>query len=281
MSRKFINPLPTGGIPITNEDFLMIQDESLNGIEAICEGIGSNFVINGCQFSIVADDIFITSGYVYIDGEVLKFNGYLGVYPAYIQKNTVTESRVFADGFTKDVINDISAIADTSTGVGGTILFNGVTQPNTMKDVITQNVEADITTIEGDVTTIQADVTSNSVKIANSESDIVAIESDITTLQNQASTLYHKTVNIGSFSPMANTFYEITINTSVDKNKIRGLNITIYTDDGSVLFNHNDFIVQWYSNISSTQLILTYIGSSTKFDEPISNRGYITFSHVL
>jgi hypothetical protein len=140
---KFITPLPSGGLPITNEDFLMIQNEAHIAINAICDSIDwAGFVVSGCIATQNGSNVTITSGFVYLDSQMMWFNGYTGVFPVYIKTGTPTFfQRVFKDGITKNVTIDTQAVATTSVPASGNyITFNP--QPNrTLKSVITKPVD--------------------------------------------------------------------------------------------------------------------------------------------
>ncbi|GAB3194695.1 hypothetical protein ABID22_000137 [Pontibacter aydingkolensis] len=145
MNKKFISPLPSGGVPITSEDFLMIQDELHEALNSLCAGINDAFVISGCDVSFNGFNIAIGAGVVFVDSQVMKFDGYTGSFPCYVKAGTVVKSpRIYKDGFSKDTITQRKAICNTSTSGNGVIKFNPMPE-KTLKYSITSYVDGRIT----------------------------------------------------------------------------------------------------------------------------------------
>ncbi|WP_066836463.1 hypothetical protein [Rufibacter ruber] len=144
---KLINPVPSGGFPFTVDDAIRIEYELHAAIGALANGIdASGFVISGCTATVSGSTLIISNGFVYLDGQYMRFGGYTGSYPAYVKAGTPTKTqRIYGDGFSKDATIETFAVVTTSQpGSGSYITFNP--QPNkVLKTSITGSVDARLT----------------------------------------------------------------------------------------------------------------------------------------
>lgn len=84
------------------EDFIKLQNQLYEAIEAIGNGLNDNFVISGCE--VAGNDPYdISSGIVFIDGNICTFAGASGVsWPFYLNKQTdETDNQPYNDGVTR------------------------------------------------------------------------------------------------------------------------------------------------------------------------------------
>ena len=70
--------ISTGGHPVFNEDVLLVQSAMLDGFNALFQQIADTnaltcFVISGCVASVSSGILSVTEGYLYFNGEMLKF----------------------------------------------------------------------------------------------------------------------------------------------------------------------------------------------------------------
>lgn len=154
MNKRFISPLPTGGLPISNEDFLMLQNETLEAISAVCAGISNAFVISGCEVIPQQSYNEISAGIVFINGQIMQFDGTStqnGTVYIFADAGTKT-TRLFKDGFVKDATITTKAIANTTPPQNApyiTISTSGETKG--IKEVIYSalktNVDANTTSV--------------------------------------------------------------------------------------------------------------------------------------
>lgn len=112
---------PLGAYPILREIF---DDESKDAIEAILNALidpqTEGVVLSGCIASGLSPNISVTEGYIYVDGEVLRYPGETGLTtPFYLKKDTVMEEGgVFADTVFRNYIDVHTAISFTTIGGG-------------------------------------------------------------------------------------------------------------------------------------------------------------------
>lgn len=111
--RKLKTTIPNGGAPLLEFPVLrtLFDVETKDAIEALLNSITNGdtegLILSGCTVSGTAGNFAISSGYVYLDGEVLLYSGGSGFSATrYLQKATVTEEGgVFADTVTRNYIN--------------------------------------------------------------------------------------------------------------------------------------------------------------------------------
>jgi hypothetical protein len=131
LKARLIDPANTGGLPVFNDDIIQAQDNNRNTTNEQLEFLRSNInnntgkltfpsdtiggrddwpvglILSGCVIDkTVASPYPISEGYVYIDGEVLKFPAGTSITSnQYVQLTKGTEviaQRTFKDGSTKD-----------------------------------------------------------------------------------------------------------------------------------------------------------------------------------
>ena len=140
---RLIDPADSGGLPVFNDDIIQTQDNnrntSIEAFEALRSGINNNtgklsfntgaatsddwdvgLIISGCVIDkSVASPYPISEGYVYIDGEVMKFPAGTTVTAAQwvqITKGTATTAqRTFKDGLAKDATVKYEAVVNVVT----------------------------------------------------------------------------------------------------------------------------------------------------------------------
>lgn len=135
--RKLKTTIPDGGAPLLEFPTLktLFDTENKDAIEvllnSVVDGETQGVILKGCiaTAGATAGNIDISSGYVYLDGEVLKYPGETDVAsPRYIKKATVTEEGgEFADGVIKNYIEVHTAIGFTATTGGAGTQYIEVT----------------------------------------------------------------------------------------------------------------------------------------------------------
>jgi hypothetical protein len=167
-AKYLINPLPAGGFPLENEDLLTLQDVHRAALNATLAGLGSHYVLNGCNLVDIDSDgsiCYINPGYIFIDGEVRYFAGYSGGYPFYVvsDTNSVTQ-KTFEDGNAKDTHVSFRTKILTSKPTGVQVVSFTPSPQETIANAITGELAAalakEITDREVAVATKQTRVTS-------------------------------------------------------------------------------------------------------------------------
>lgn len=121
--------IPPGGMPLEGDDLLYMQNGYVEALMAICKSLGGTdktIVLTGLKTSVVGNDIVITEGYLYIDGEICYFAGGTAdgaaatPYSKSLDFEVVYEpagNEVFADAQSKDTYyNKRVIIVDGATG---------------------------------------------------------------------------------------------------------------------------------------------------------------------
>ena len=94
---RLINPSDVGGLPVFNDDILQAQDNNRNSIIEKCEyyrantgdgngivnyyngvsnvEVAAGLILSGCVVDQTAATYVVSPGYVYLDGEILKYDG--------------------------------------------------------------------------------------------------------------------------------------------------------------------------------------------------------------
>jgi hypothetical protein len=130
---RLIDPADVGGLPVFNDDILQAQNNNRNTFTEFFELLRSNInnhtgqlswensptttttrdmglIISGCVTDKTGPSPYpVSEGYVYIDGEILKFPGTTVLSGEYIEmkKGTVTNvQRTFKDGSPKDATEE-------------------------------------------------------------------------------------------------------------------------------------------------------------------------------
>jgi hypothetical protein len=229
MNKKFISPLPVGGLPITNEDFLMIQNEAHESISALAKGIGNAFVVNGCVSSVSGSTLTITSGVVYIDNQFMIFDGYTGSYPVYIKAGSATkETRVFKDGFVKEAtVTTKAAVVTAAPSTGGYITCN----PHTyrMHQVITAEVRVDINNNSTNITNLtnnKADKTTTDTLRTDLEAEKTQRSNDVIALDGRLDTAETNITNLSNNKADKTTTTDLQ-NNKADKTQLGGINMKV------------------------------------------------------
>jgi hypothetical protein len=131
------------GRPVYNNDLILIQGEALDAAKAAWIGRGA-FILSGCNVS----GANIASGLVFINSEIMRFNGATGVsFPYYIFQNatTLTTFRAYNDSISRATREMIEA-----TG-GNSIPFSGeyITMTSGSGRVLRNAFETDFVTVVG------------------------------------------------------------------------------------------------------------------------------------
>lgn len=104
----------TGGRYTYTDDFLNLQELALSMTSVFADC--ANFIISGCE---VVSDNEITSGYVWINGKVRRFEGGRGIsFPYYLIENNTVESVSYANDVVKRGRNNYFCIG-SQTKPGG------------------------------------------------------------------------------------------------------------------------------------------------------------------
>ncbi len=138
--KKFINPLPAGKMPVFKNDLLQIQDETFEAILQVLNGVATTpYVVSGMVATdLGGGNVSITPGYAFIDGDIIKFTGYSGPFPAYVKQGTaLTTNKIYFDGSTQTVTSEKTLTTVTTDPGGNRILFNYDTQER-LKNKITE-----------------------------------------------------------------------------------------------------------------------------------------------
>lgn len=78
--KTFIKPIANGGLRIFNSDIhTVLQSEIYDAIKAILKGFGTGpFIISGCVPSVSGGILTITPGFIFINDDIVRFNGFSG-----------------------------------------------------------------------------------------------------------------------------------------------------------------------------------------------------------
>jgi hypothetical protein len=102
----------TGGYRLKQTTFKKMQDAYFEAAKALVHYFGfaevGNFIISGCEIN----GANITSGYMYIDGDICPFVGAIGNLTTKIKKSVTSESLSFKNGSTYTVFTNYEAIID-------------------------------------------------------------------------------------------------------------------------------------------------------------------------
>ena len=130
--KRFVSPIPNGGLPIFVDDFLTIDLENLDAINAILSGYNEPIVVSGVEVSNLdtnAKTFDLSAGLVFLNGSIMRVPSYSGTYPLYISEGaTVQENRDFEDGNNETVLETKSAQTTTSLPAGESILLDPYTE---------------------------------------------------------------------------------------------------------------------------------------------------------
>jgi hypothetical protein len=120
-----------GQIPIYSDDLSgILQNEIYTASLAHLKSLSSTtpLIINGCDATLSGSDVTITSGYIYINNEIIPFNGYTGAYPVYISQGTnAITTRVFKDGSTNPAVIETSTTTSLTIPTDSYIVFDPYT----------------------------------------------------------------------------------------------------------------------------------------------------------
>lgn len=120
--KRLITPLPSGGVPYENEDILQLQNGNFESLKQVLSGLGSAFVVSGCDILAVDTNlktVSLSAGWAWLDGDIREFPAYTGSYPAYIKSALDTfDKKDLQDGTRKNVYVNHTATTVTSRPVG-------------------------------------------------------------------------------------------------------------------------------------------------------------------
>jgi microcystin-dependent protein len=173
--KKLLNPLPAGGFPFENEDLLSLQTQEFLTSEKVYESIGSTYVVTGCNVTSsdpTASTCVVSSGYVYLGGELRPFPGYSGGYPFYVIAAPDTyQTKRFFDGTVQNTYVSKTAVGTATQPATGQYLTFGPAYSETLTSQVTGTVTralADEVILRGQaVQNLQSQVTAlqNEVKV--------------------------------------------------------------------------------------------------------------------
>lgn len=97
--------IPAGGMPFTGDDLMWMQEGLVGAIKALCQPylIDGKGIIAGMQLSIVSGSIVIAPGWIFMNNELLQFNG------ATIAGEDLTAHELYAFGEYDPAGNDVFA----------------------------------------------------------------------------------------------------------------------------------------------------------------------------
>lgn len=140
--KKFVQNISNGGLRLFNSDFSnILTKEVYDAIGAILTGIGEdvNYVVSGCEITTVSGTTTIASGFLFLNGDIVRFNGWSGTLTAckgWITTDSPTLfTRVFKNLSVNDVHTESKARVSTTNPGGATIPFT-CTSVLTMQELI-------------------------------------------------------------------------------------------------------------------------------------------------
>jgi hypothetical protein len=146
LKARLINPGNTGGVPIFVNDVIQAQDNNRNTVIERCEYLRSSInivnyyngvsnvevpaglILSGCIVDQTASTYVVSEGYVYLDGEIIKYNGesfdstsYPQGFQIWLKKGAeVLGQRVFKDAINKNATKSFTVDTSlTNRGVSG------------------------------------------------------------------------------------------------------------------------------------------------------------------
>jgi hypothetical protein len=135
--RKFVNPIPGGGAPLSTETVDdLVTTEIWDAIESTYsefEGDTEGIIISGCIISGSVGNYNISAGFVFLNGEIMRLPSQTGVaLPQYIVPvATSYETAIFNDGDSKNLIEvKVAGLAVSAPGAGQYIAITTTTDPD-------------------------------------------------------------------------------------------------------------------------------------------------------
>lgn len=159
--KRLISPVPTGGVPYENEDFLTLQNEGFDALKQICAGLPGAFVLSGCGSVLGTEtyygstqavgigylagnqsiQVVVPDGYVWLDGDIKYFAGGVFNTPFYIKSDSVSYTKkTLQDGTLKNVYVTSNAVGVNSKPVTGQYITCNPTPEFVFQDVVTAKV---------------------------------------------------------------------------------------------------------------------------------------------
>lgn len=136
--KEFVRSISVGGMPISNEDLVMLQHENGDAIKAVLGCLDAQtqgVILSGLVATINGANISVTPGIVYLNGQMMRFAAYNGPSPCYVvAANPLIETREFEDVTTHEATVETIAIrASAAPSSGQYILIDGITSRMDLK----------------------------------------------------------------------------------------------------------------------------------------------------
>lgn len=131
--KQYVNPLPTGGVPIFSENVNdALQKEMMDAIQAVASAVadGQALIVTGCVFaSLGAGNYSMSAGIVLLDGVLMRIDAVASTtLTKYIAAGTPTiVTAAFEDGGTKNLTTETKAtLQGSAPGAGQYITVTSV-----------------------------------------------------------------------------------------------------------------------------------------------------------
>lgn len=164
--RRIKSSVPNGGAPLGEFPTIrtLFDAETKDGIEALINrlvaGRTEGVIVSGCEVTGTASNWSIANGWVYLDGELMKLvgdSGFTTGQTVYLEGGTVAEiSGTFADGVSRNWVEERTAFVETTQGAGTTTQYISVSftnQGETLRQAIINANSVNTAAIQNDAVT--------------------------------------------------------------------------------------------------------------------------------